>query len=327
MSELIPFNLKSGDEIRVIAPSTGIKIIGEDCRQIAKQRFEEMGLKVTFGKNTTDDNFDMFGSTEITKRAEDINEAFADSNVKAIFTILGGFNTNQVLPFLDYDLIKANPKILCGYSDITALLNAIYAQTGLITFYGPHYSSIGMLKGNEYTLDYLQQMLFHKQAHIKPSDEWSDDAWFINQENREFIKNEGWWIIHSGQVKGKLVGGNLGTYILLQGTPYQPHFSEDTILMLEDCYTSSADDKFFLRQLQSLAQSKGFESVRAILIGRFQKQSNISREKLEFIINCIPQLAHLPVIANIDFGHTTPILTLPIGGDCEILSDTIKVSW
>jgi len=153
MQKLIPSPLQSGDEIRIIAPSTGIKIIRADCRQIAKQRFEAMGLKVSFGQNTIDDNFDMLGSSEIEKRASDINDAFKDKNIKAIFTIIGGFNSNQVLPFLDYDLIKNNPKIICGFSDITALLNGIYAQTGLIGFYGPHYSSIGMLKGCEYTID------------------------------------------------------------------------------------------------------------------------------------------------------------------------------
>ena len=155
MQKIIPARLQKGDEIRVIAPATGLKIIGQDCRQIAKERFEAMGLKVSFATNTTDENFDMFASTDIKKRADDVMEAFGDKNVKAIFTILGGFNSNQILPFLDYDVIKNNPKILCGYSDITALHGAIRAKTGLVTFYGPHYSSVGMKKGNEYTILFL----------------------------------------------------------------------------------------------------------------------------------------------------------------------------
>lgn len=325
MQKIIPQLLKSGDEIRVIAPSVGIKIIGADTRKIAKERFDAMGLKVSFGTNTTDENFDIFGSASIEKRAADINEAFADTNVKAIFTIIGGFNSNQLLPFLDYEIIKKNPKILCGYSDITALLNGIYAKTGLIGFYGPHYSSIGMLKGNEYTLNCLRKMLFEGKGNIVPSVEWSDDAWYIDQENRNFIKNDGWWILQKGSAKGVLVGGNLCTYILLQGTPYQPKFSNDTILMLEDCNYSLMDDKEFLRNLQSVAQQENFTNVKALLIGRFQNKSDISREKLEFIIRNIPQLREIPIIANIDFGHTTPIATLPIGGECEITNDTIKV--
>ena len=99
MQKIIPQLLKSGDEIRVVAPSTGIKIIGADSRVIAKERFAQMGLKVTFGANTIDENFDMMGTSSIEKRAADINDAFADPDVKAIFTIIGGFNSNQLLPF------------------------------------------------------------------------------------------------------------------------------------------------------------------------------------------------------------------------------------
>ena len=219
MQKLIPARLQKGDEIRIIAPATGLKIIGQDCRQIAKERFEALGLKVSFATNTTDENFDIFASTDIKKRADDIMEAFSDKNVKAIFTILGGFNSNQILPFLDYEVIKNNPKILCGYSDITALLSAIEEKTGLITFYGPHYSSIGMKKGNDYTLEMMEKVLFDGESELKVSDEWSDDMWFIDQENRNFIKNEGWWVFKNGNAKGEIKGGNLGTFLLLNGTP------------------------------------------------------------------------------------------------------------
>ncbi len=327
MQKIVPARLQKGDEIRVIAPATGLKIIGHDCREIAKERFEAMGLKVSFATNTTDENFDMFASTDIKKRADDVMEAFLDKNVKAIFTILGGFNSNQILPFLDYEVIKNNPKILCGYSDITALLSAIEVKTGLVTFYGPHYSSIGMKKGNEYTLEMLNNVLFNGESELKVSDEWSDDLWFIDQENRNFIENEGWWVLQEGNAKGELKGGNLSTLILLNGTSYQPYFAQDTILMVEECNYSSADDKEFLRQLQALAQREDFVNVKAVLIGRFQKASDMPREKLEFIVNSIPQLRNLPIIANLDFGHTTPIATLPIGGECEINNGKIKVWW
>ena len=158
MQKIIPDTLKSGDEIRVIAPARGLKIIGQDTRQIAKERFEALGLKVSFATNTTDDNWDMTGSTTIEKRVADIHEAFADPQVKGIFTIIGGANSNQLLPYLNYNLIRNNPKFFCGFSDITALLDGIYAQTGMVTFSGPHYSSIGMLKGNEYTIENLKIM-------------------------------------------------------------------------------------------------------------------------------------------------------------------------
>ncbi len=327
MQNIIPQKLQKGDEIRVIAPATSLKIISQDCRQIAKERFEKMGLKVSFAQNTNDENCDIFISSEIEKRAADIMEAFQDKNVKAIFTILGGFNSNQLLPFLDYDIIKQNPKIFCGYSDITSLHTAIRSKTGLITFYGPHYSSIGMLKGNEYTLEHLEKTLFDGADNIAASDEWSDDLWFIDQEKREFIKNEGWWILQEGNAEGIIEGGNLGTYVLLNGTCYQRTWQENTILAIEDCNYSKADDEVFLRQFQALAQRDDFANIKAVLIGRFQKGSGIAKEKLQAIVNSIPQLKGLPIIANIDFGHTTPIATLPLGGKCKITDNLIKVEW
>lgn len=313
MQKIIPDLLKSGDEIRVIAPARGLKIIGQDVRKIARERFEALGLKVSFATNTTDENWDMTGSTTIEKRVADIHEAFADKNVRAIFTIIGGANSNQLLPYLDYDLIKKNPKVFCGFSDITALLDGIYAKTGLVTFSGPHFSSIGMLKGTEYTLDNLKIMLMgSRKNQVSPSTEWSDDLWFLDQENRTFIKNDGYWTIHNGTAKGTIIGGNLGTFNLLLGSAYRPAFEKDTILFIED--TEDANLLIFERNLQALIYQPDFGNVKGLVIGRFQKGSKITREGLKFILNNKKELAHLPIIANVDFGHSTPLLTIPIGG-------------
>lgn len=318
MKKIVPAKLVPGDEIRVVAPARGLKLIGEDSRKQALSRFAEMRLKVTFGKNTTDENFDMMLSSSIEKRVEDIMDAFRDPNVKAIFTVIGGSNSNQLLPYLDYEIIKANPKIFCGFSDITALLNAIYAKTGLVTFSGPHFSSLGMIKGCEYTLDNLKKMILDAgENQIKPSEEWSDDAWFLDQENREFIKNDGWWVINSGEAEGTIVGGNLGTFDLLLGTSFRPAFEKDTILFIEDCFTSPGDVGAFERNLQALMYQDDFKNVKALVIGRFQKASGMTREKLEFILDK-PELKKLPIIANLDFGHTTPLLTFPVGGTARL---------
>lgn len=321
MKKIVPAKLVSGDEVRIVAPARSLKLIGADSREQAIKRFAELGLKVTFGKNTTDDNADMTMSTSVEKRVADLMDAFRDSNVKAIFTVIGGTNSNQLLPYLDYEVIKNNPKIFCGFSDITALSNAIYAKTGLVTFSGPHFSSMGMIKGCDYTFENLKTMIMGEgKNQIEPSHEWSDDLWFIDQENRKFIKNEGWWVINSGNAEGKIIGGNLGTFNLLLGTSYRPAFEEATILFIEDCFTSSGDLVYFERNLQALMYQEDFKNVKALIIGRFQEVSNVTREKLEFILNK-PELKHLPIIANLDFGHTTPLLMFPIGGTAQISSD------
>ncbi len=326
MKKIIPESLKSGDEIRVIAPATGIKILSEECLNLARQRLEAMGLKVTFGRNTTADNWDMSGSTSIEKRLEDLHEAFDDKNVKGIFTAIGGSNSNQLLSAIDYKLIAANPKVFCGFSDITALLNAIYAQTGMITFSGPHFSSFGMLKGIDYTIDNMKKILFeNKTNNITPSVEWSDDLWFIDQQNRQFIKNEGYWYLQSGKAAGTLVGGNLGTFNLLLGTKFRPAFEKDTILFIED--TEGSDIADFTRNFQALILQPDFENVKGILIGRFQKNSKVSREQLEFMVKRFEKdLKGIPVTANLDFGHSTPLLTIPVGGQAIINETQISLS-
>jgi len=136
---IYPKKLRNGSHIRVIAPSRSFKIISEETREIAKKRFAEMGITVSYSKHC--DEIDDFVSSSITSRLEDLHEAFADKSVDGILTAIGGFNTNQLLDEIDYNLIKNNPKIICGFSDITCLCHAITAKTDVVTYSGPHFSS------------------------------------------------------------------------------------------------------------------------------------------------------------------------------------------
>ena len=322
MQKIIPEKLQNGDKVMIIAPARGLKIIGQDVRKVATERLNSLGLEVVFAPNTIDENWDYMGSSSIEKRVEDIHTAFKDKTVKAILTVIGGFNSNQLLKYLDYELIRNNPKIFCGYSDITALSNAILAKTGLQTYYGPHYSSLGMKYGCDYTFEHFIKMLTTDETdNVEPSQIWSDDLWFLDQEKRDFEANEGFWVIHAGKAKGTIAGGNLCTYNLLLGTPYRRKFTEDTILFIED--TASAPLQDFERDLQALIYQEDFFNVKGIVIGRFQKGSQITREGLEYIINTKEELKNMPIIANVDFGHTYPLLTIPLGGTATIENDKL----
>ncbi|MBH5316851.1 LD-carboxypeptidase [Paenibacillus sp. GSMTC-2017] len=316
--------LKAGDEIRVISPSRSLSIIAEDHRNIAKTRLEELGFKVSFSENVLES--DEFVSSSIRSRVDDLHAAFLDPNVKAILTTIGGFNSNQLLKYIDYDLIKANPKRICGYSDITALSNAIYAKTGLITYSGPHFSTFAMLQGNTFTVEYFTKIMMQDtDFKVIHSEQWSDDPWYLDQENRSFITNDGPYVINPGETSGTIIGGNLCTLNLLQGTDFMPSL-KDSILFVEDDY--EVQPYTFDRDIQSLIHQPSFEEVKGIVIGRFQKGSNMTKEKLVKIIRSKSELNHIPVIADVDFGHTTPIITFPVGGKVSIraIEQQIEIS-
>lgn len=318
---MVSEKLKKGDEVRIIAPSRSMIILGEDCKEIATKRLEELGLKVSFGKHVMECSDSEYVCASIEDRLQDLNDAFKDKNVKAILTVIGGFNSNQLLDYIDYEAIKENPKIFCGFSDITALSNAIYAKTGLVTYSGPHYSSLGMLKGCEYTLDYFTKMFFeNNEIEIKASEEWSDDPWFLDQENREFIKNDGIFEINEGTAEGEIVGGNLCTLNLLQGTPYMPDISNKILFLEDDDMAGKVYLMEFDRNLQSLMHMPEFKTVKGIVLGRSQKATEMTKEKWTKLIKSKKELANIPVIAGVDFGHSTPIITFPIGGYAKLES-------
>ncbi|WBW96654.1 S66 family peptidase [Oceanirhabdus sp. W0125-5] len=311
---MIPNKLKIGDEIRVIAPSTSLSIMNEESKEVAIKTLENMGFKVTFSKNC--EEIDEFSSSSVESRINDLHEAFLDKNVKAILTVIGGYNCNQLLDYIDYEIIKNNPKILCGYSDITALSNAIYKMTGLITYSGPHFSSFGMKKGIEYSKEYFKKCLIAEgEIEINPSSQWSDDQWYLDQENRVFYDNKGFYVINEGAAEGKIIGGNLCTFNLLHGTKFMPDL-ENTILFIEDDSLSSPET--FDRDLQSLIHQPNFNKVKGIILGKFQVNMKMTKEKLYKIIKTKKELNNIPVIADVNFGHTTPQITFPLGGEAKI---------
>jgi len=320
---MIPKKLSPGDEIRVVAPSISFGFINAETRMIALKRFAGLGLRVSYGAHG--EERDASDSSSIGSRVADLHDAFADPRVAAVLSAIGGYNCNQLLRRLDFDLIRAHPKILCGYSDITVLGASIYAKTGLVTYSGPHFSTFGMEKGLEYTLEYFRKCLMQSEPFdVAPSDAWSDDPWFQDQQNRAFIPNPGFQIIHEGRAEGTLLGGNLCTLNLLQGTEYMPPLA-GSILLVEDDSESKPGN--FDRDLQSLIHQPGFEQVRGLVIGRFQKQSGMTPEKLSAIIENKAELRKIPVIANADFGHTTPHLTFPVGGKGALTAENGTVRF
>ena len=160
MVEVIyPAKLRRGDEIRVIAPSMSRAMVTEyDHTAIIERRFAELGLAISYGARV--DERDDFDSSAAGARVADLHAAFADPAIAAVMTVIGGYNSNELLPSLDWELIRANPKSFCGYSDITALQGAMLARAGLVTYSGPHWSSFGMARHFGQTLHWFTACLF-----------------------------------------------------------------------------------------------------------------------------------------------------------------------
>lgn len=306
ISQILPERLTSGDEIRVVSPSSSLARIGglsENKR--ALDHLERLGFKVTFGKNIRES--DVLHSASIASRVEDLHEAFSDKNVKAILSTIGGFNSNELLPYLDYELIRNNPKIICGYSDITALNHGITVKTGLVTYIGPHFSSFKMGELQEYQTENFLRVLQQSSCELASSTLWSSDEWYDKSIPRKLLPTE-WKIYNEGTATDISFGGNLNTFNLLNGTEYQPKIKRG-ILFVESAEENPYVD--FARDLASVLQV--FPKISGLVIGRFPKENDMSEERLVYILNKYPHLKHIPVMYDVDFGHTQPIFTFPIG--------------
>ena len=315
--------INKDDIIQVISPS-GTLNLESSVFKIAKDNFQELfGIKIEYSKNSGKP--DIYGSSSLKQRLDDLHNAFRNKKVKGIICLTGGYNVNDLLKYIDWKIIKSNPKPIIGSSDITVLINSIYSKTGLITYFGPNYFKFGMKIGLDYTLDYFKKcLIFNDEYIINSSKDWSSDKWYRDQENRNFYKNKGMVVINKGKARGVVVGGNLCSLNLLQGTEFMPSL-KNSILLIEDD-DLAGDNCFgeFSRNLQSLLHLQEAKFIKGVILGRFQPNSQMDIKKIKYIINSKKELKNIPVIANVDFGHTDPMLTLPIGGTIEVIAKSGK---
>lgn len=311
--------LNPGDEIRVIAPSSSQRTSSKRQYERAQERLESLGYKVTFGKFVGDKLH--LGVAAAQDRATDFNNAFSDPDVKAVIAMHGGWLANEILPYIDWSAISNNPKPLIGFSDITVLLNAIYAKAGVVTYLGPNFASIGHMRSWEYTLESLDKALKHTEYEPRPSKLWGVGT------QKKGHRTKPWHVLQQGSAEATLLGGNASTLHLLQGTECQPPFDSDFILAFEDDDQSGKVTAHeFSRKLESLLQLPNFrDQIRGMIIGRFMPESKLTDKVLMGII-VSKHLDGIPIIAGLDFGHTLPMLTLPIGGKIKIVATNSRAN-
>ena len=324
---MISDKLKPGDEVRVVAPARSASDINEAVLERAKAALESLGLKVTFSKNAFSRN--QRGCPTDDEKVEDLHAAFMDENVKCVLAAIGGFNSNQLLGKINWQIIKDNPKIFGGFSDITVLNHAILAKTGLVTYVMPNFYCFGLPPEANYSLEYFRRCLFMDQPAelvVQQSETFYDFPWNYDETSpRQALNNNGPRVVQSGSAEGVIIGGNLCSLNLLNGTEYFPKIEGDIILCIEDDSYDSIPETFE-RHVQALMQQPFFRQVKAILVGRFQGESRATDDMISDIILSKNIDSKIPVIVDLDFGHTDPKSTYPVGGKCKVVAgDDIKI--
>jgi muramoyltetrapeptide carboxypeptidase len=298
---VIATKLKKGDKIGILSPSNPVSTEDEQFKKGVKF-LREMGFDVLLGCNVFSNSLGYAASAQ--EKAEDINAMFADPSVKAIICSQGGYTANACLPYLDWQIIKANPKIFLGISDISVLLNAIYAQTGLVTFHGNDVMwGFGHVFAPYDEQEFVGRLLEAKIGPINANGE------------RQTIR--------SGVAEGILLGGNLNCLMKLAGTSYFPDFT-DAVFFVEAMTILPEECDFMFRQLQ---QMRVFDQVRGVIVGyidSMQKDPEATIQ-MEDVLLTVTADNNFPILKVNDFGHCCPNTTMPVGGKVRMDADRQEI--
>lgn len=304
-----PKRLTAGDTVAVIAPSSGV---APEAFEKALQNLADLGLKTKIGKSARNRKGFLSGTDK--ERLDDLHQAFADTTVKAVWCARGGYGASRFLPNLDFKLIRNNPKILIGYSDITALHLAIYQNTGLVTFHGPVASSTF----SDYTKKHVANALMNPTAPYKIEPAPDNVA-----KESNLFKTE---TITSGKCRGRLTGGNLSLLAALAGTAFALRETKGKILFVEDV----GEQPYRIdRMLTQLRQTADLRQLAGIALGVFEdcnpKDPN-SQSLIEVLKDRLGDLG-IPVIYGLSFGHIRDQFTLPMGIEAELDTETQTITF
>ena len=333
-----PERLKKGDKVAIVSLSRGM--LGEKQfihkYYLGKQRLEEkFGLEVVTMSNTLKGIKYLYEHPE--KRAEDLMDAFKDKTIKAIICAIGGDDTIRLLPYIDYNVIKENPKIFMGFSDTTANHLMMY-KAGLISYYGPALMCdfAEYVDMYDYTENAIKELLFkvHEKYEIKKCDYWTNEfiPWCeenINRAKTKIKDPKGYEIIQgSGKVTGKLLGGCLDAIPMYIGTGVWPSLEEwkNKILFLETSEEKPNPD-LITYYLRNLGAQGVLNVAKGIIVGKPQNEKYYEEYK-DVYGKVLKEFNRedMPVLYNVNFGHSSPIGIIPYGINCELDIDNKKIT-
>lgn len=306
MKVIKPKALKKKGVIGLISPASS----PDDLTRIetAVKYFESLGYTVKVGENVG--KLRGYNAGTVEERVSDIHSMFEDKNVQAIIAVRGGYGTPQLLRKIDYNLIKKNPKILCGYSDLTALQMAIFAKTGLITFAGPMAAVDFYGEVNPYTEEIFWEMVTSKKKFGV----------------MKLPSNHNYKVYRKGIAEGRVIGGNFALFMTLFGTSFLPRI-KNNILLLEDVgEVPYRVDRMFAQ----LNNAKIIHKISALMLGQFtdceEKEDKKTLTLNEVFDDYLSQL-HIPIIANLPHGHITENHTIPLGVIVRVDANKQKITF
>ena len=313
--------LKGPVTVGVFSSSSPISATVPVRYERGRRYLESKGLTVIdgalYGKS------DFYRSGSVKARADEFNALLRDDRIQILMASIGGNNTNSILPYIDYEYFAAHPKIIVGYSDVTALLLGVYARTGVPTFYGPSLAaSFGELPPFvDWTFAAFEDTVLHPAA--EPRDwpmppYWTDERidWSTQSRSKEQRPNA-WLTVRPGAAEGRLIGGNLNTMEGFFGTPYMPEIREGDILLLED---TKKDACVIERSFSLLKLAEVFDRIGGLILGKHElwDDNGTGRRPYEVMREVLGDV-DFPILAEFDCCHTHPMLTMPIG--CRVRLD------
>lgn len=330
MKELIkPMMLKPGDKVATVSLSWG----GAGDPDIlwryeqGKERLENVfGLEVVEMNTTLKGTEYVYNHPE--ERAKDLMNAFKDPDIKAILACIGGIESIRMLPYIDFDVIRNNPKIFMGYSDST-ITHLLCYKAGVSSVYGPTLlmDFAENIKMHDYTVDHINRTLFNNTTigEIKASDVWTSEylPWLIENKNtaRKLQPNSGYQFLQGkGTVEGRLIGGCVEVFDMVRGTVLFPELDEfeDTILFLE-----TSEDKPEALLIECIIRTYGImgilDRIKGMIWAKPQDEEYLE-EYSAAIVKVLKEFGKedMPVIMNMNFGHTEPKICLPYGAMAKI---------
>ncbi|MCO4794088.1 MAG: LD-carboxypeptidase [Bacteriovoracaceae bacterium] len=320
-----PKALRPGDSIGIFTPSSPCHVWFKEKYEFAKKQIESAGFKVVEGTLTEKFISEGYRSGSPKERAEEFMQLIRYPEVKCLMSTIGGISSNAMIEHLDYDEILRNPKIICGYSDVTSLHMAIHNYTGLVTFYGP--AVIPTFGEHPKAFDFsvksfLDAVQFHREGkrELEAPSQWSNqmrDAFTSGWKTgkRKWESNPGWFSLVSGKVKGPLLVANFNTLMSCAGTTYFPKL-EGKILLLEEMECELGMQERKLVQLKNIG---AFDKIKGLIVSKpeFYKNSDAPFEFNDLLLEIIGE-KQFPIMTNFDCGHTHPMITLGQGISAEL---------